>query len=70
MIHCRIERPEEIEKEQMEIMNAFCAIDPDGEFVEEEWQAFYNERASEKLKQYDREVAETRAWAKREGVMI
>lgn len=70
MIHYRIERPEEIEKEQMEIMDAFCAIDPDGDFIQEEWEAFYNERASERLKQYDREVEETLTLAEREGVLI
>jgi hypothetical protein len=70
MIHCRLEIPEEIELEKLRIMDDFCSDDPDGEFVEEEWQAFYAAHASEALKQYDREVKETMAWAKREGVLV
>lgn len=70
MIRFRISRPEEIEAEQLEIMNAFCAIDPEGDFDEAKWKRFYASRASERLKQYDREVEEAIAQATREGVLV
>ena len=54
MEHYRMPRPADIEEEQIRIMDAYCALDPDGDFDEDEWKKFYNEHASEKLKRYDR----------------
>ena len=56
--------------ELMDIVNAYCAIDPDSDWDEEEWQAFLKERATAELLALLQENAKMREEAKREGRWI
>ena len=70
MENYRMPRPADIEEEQIRIMDAYCALDPDGDFDEDEWKKFYNEHASEKLKRYDRKVKAIMKWAKENNMRV
>ena len=58
------------EDELQKILNAYAALDPDGDFDNDEWEAFFNTRASERLKKERREVEQEVREARMMGIRL
>ncbi len=53
--------PDKLHEEDLRLMHEFCMIDPEGDFDEEAWEAYFAEHASAALKRAKRKEARTLA---------